>query len=790
MEDDFYTKLDRQLYRINTKADTFRLNRTNESDSLFVSPDNIDPGLFSGGIEMTGGTLQSYKFRSGAIGWNINPDGTAEFQNVNIGTKVITIDTSQDIQDAIDTINTAGGGVLRLKAGTYTQTSDITLPSSVQLEGENTSTTKISFSGAYGIVMTGTNVYTTGTLSVNQGSTSVTGSGTTWTAAMIGRQIFISNRWYVIANVGSATSITLASAFADSNVSGGSYRIASVIKDIEIKEITLQSSSGTAISGTDVRDLLLEDVDILSNNKGISLTNFYQIQVIRVAVAASTSNGVELTNGTFFNPQQLASVSNGGSGFVLSTVRSCPFLFCAANANTADGFNITDADNCSFSVEASGNGGQGLEFVSGSDNNKIFDCIVNGNTSDGIKFTATCDNNVVSLSTITSNGAYGVNIAASTCDNTIVDISNIISGNVIDSISDSGSGTQLPNSHIRYFIAAEAITKNNAVYLFQPTTLGTGTIENTHSIDLEASSSQYLQAADSTSLSFTGDLTVEMWVRLESVPSVGQSINLVEKMEDGSGQYSWMIQYEENSGLQFRMLAFSDGTNNLGTATKAHTLSAGTWTHLAFVRTQSSGDWEIFVNGASIGTSDQTSGTIFNSTSDVRVGGQPTLVGGGQTATYFDGMIDDVRIWSSARSSTEIAAYYLQSINTATNLVASWQLNNSLADASGNSNTLTNNGAASFTTTVPWSLGVLGVADANVAGKFAGFIGFALKTVAAGDTTPVSVSGEVKGFSSLSTGTQYYLSDTAGAIATSAGTNSRKVGIATSTTTLLITNVW
>ena len=54
----------------------------------------------------------------------------------------------------------------------------------------------------------------------------------------------------------------------------------------------------------------------------------------------------------------------------------------------------------------------------------------------------------------------------------------------------------------------------------------------------------------------------------------------------------------------------------------------------------------------------------------------------------------------------------------------------------------------------------------------------------------VQLSGEATVFSSLTAGTQYYLSNTRGAIAIAAGTVTRKVGIATSSTALLITDIW
>ena len=66
------------------------------------------------------------------------------------------------------------------------------------------------------------------------------------------------------------------------------------------------------------------------------------------------------------------------------------------------------------------------------------------------------------------------------------------------------------------------------------------------------------------------------------------------------------------------------------------------------------------------------------------------------------------------------------------------------------------------------------------------FIGFALHGATSGDPVIVQVSGVVTGFTGLTAGSTYYLSDTAGAISTSAGSQSRKIGIAINATTILI----
>lgn len=70
------------------------------------------------------------------------------------------------------------------------------------------------------------------------------------------------------------------------------------------------------------------------------------------------------------------------------------------------------------------------------------------------------------------------------------------------------------------------------------------------------------------------------------------------------------------------------------------------------------------------------------------------------------------------------------------------------------------------------------------------FIGFAQSAIATSSAGNIIVSGVVSGFSTLLAGMPYYLGDSFGSTTPSAGTISRKVGISTASTTLLITNIW
>jgi len=78
-------------------------------------------------------------------------------------------------------------------------------------------------------------------------------------------------------------------------------------------------------------------------------------------------------------------------------------------------------------------------------------------------------------------------------------------------------------------------------------------------------------------------------------------------------------------------------------------------------------------------------------------------------------------------------------------------------------------------------------ADASFNNEFANnFIGFATESVSSTESCLVNIGGLDDSQTGLTVGVTYYLSNTSGAIATSAGSQSRKVGLAVSASELLI----
>ena len=117
-----------------------------------------------------------------------------------------------------------------------------------------------------------------------------------------------------------------------------------------------------------------------------------------------------------------------------------------------------------------------------------------------------------------------------------------------------------------------------------------------------------------------------------------------------------------------------------------------------------------------------------------------------------------------------------QGTNTSANSGTTWSANNGALEITYNEiDTVAGQVARTTAATV--------ARDRN-----SGYIGFATAGISTSAQGVIQHTGVVTGFSGLTPGAQYYLSNTLGAISTSAGTVSRKIGRALSSTALLIVN--
>jgi len=229
----------------------------------------------------------------------------------------------------------------------------------------------------------------------------------------------------------------------------------------------------------------------------------------------------------------------------------------------------------------------------------------------------------------------------------------------------------------------------------------------TQSMRLTMASSEYATIADNASLSITGDLTIEAWIKIKSTPANNTNMSLFIKSTVGASNRSYEFWYTNESGvLKLRFYFFSAGTptNYYGNVI-TYTLPVDTWVHVALicdVSAAAASKVEWVIDGVSQGNgtgTDAGSGatSIYNGTAAFRIGQADPVIAG----WYPDAQFSLVRVWSTLRSVSDIAANKCNVLGSTTNLQAEWTLDNTYNDNSGNSNTLTGVNTPTFVTDVP-----------------------------------------------------------------------------------------
>lgn len=354
---------------------------------------------------------------------------------------IISIAPGADIQKAIDAVYASGGGTVVLLTGTHIREESLFVYPNVTLRGETTGTELDFNNSSHGIVVTTTEVAVTGTIGVTNNSTTVTGSGTSFSEELVGLGLFIDGSWNYVLSVDSATQLTLDAEYAGPTQSGLTVVAADVQSNVSIKSLIVRNSMTAGISVSYAYIPILEEVNVYDSTIGIE-SNYveffyidngnvftcgtgivfeetYSCSIRSFLMGDCTGDGIQWTNAGDSTMFDFGIVGCGGNGMTLT---NCDALTCLS-------FTIAD------------NAGKGVEFVSSCDDNQLIGGKVNRNGSDGIKLTATSDRNGFIGLTCDTNTGYGINIAAASCDNNMVSSCALVS-NTAGQISNSGTGTK------------------------------------------------------------------------------------------------------------------------------------------------------------------------------------------------------------------------------------------------------------------------------------------------------------------------------------------------------------
>jgi hypothetical protein len=196
-----------------------------------------------------------------------------------------------------------------------------------------------------------------------------------------------------------------------------------------------------------------------------------------------------------------------------------------------------------------------------------------------------------------------------------------------------------------------------------------------NSLKIEQSSiANYLSIPDPLGNSLNNDMTIEAWIYVPCSYIAGNGYTIIGKGGTSDRSYTLFL---DNHNL--RVVKSSDGTSSTGVSyiTTGSLIQPNTWYHIAMVMSGTSVTF--YVNGA-LAVSVLQTGTafigFFNSATPIAVGGFPD-VSNTQVAPFL-GNIDDLRIWHTARTATEILANYnTELVGNEAGLYCYWKLNES-----------------------------------------------------------------------------------------------------------------
>ena len=155
----------------------------------------------------------------------------------------------------------------------------------------------------------------------------------------------------------------------------------------------------------------------------------------------------------------------------------------------------------------------------------------------------------------------------------------------------------------------------------------------------------YVNVLDDASLNPTSAISVEAWFNATDI--TGQTHPPIVKKTDANAGYALEI----NSGDSMLRFWVNVGGTWISSPASA-ALSTLTWYHA--VGTYDGSTVRLYVDGVEQGTGTAQSGTIAPASNPLRIGTDPANAG-----RYFNGIIDEVRIYNKALSANEIALQYL-----------------------------------------------------------------------------------------------------------------------------------
>jgi hypothetical protein len=186
---------------------------------------------------------------------------------------------------------------------------------------------------------------------------------------------------------------------------------------------------------------------------------------------------------------------------------------------------------------------------------------------------------------------------------------------------------------------------------------------------VQTGAKQFISLPDQATFDLQNQLTVECWVYIPAFPAATAA--LVSK-----GQVAWQLLIQPSGRIQFTTpgVTHSDATADL---VSDRTIPIGEWHHVAATWSFLRKEKVIYIDGLKDVSESNLTGSLTQNDFPVLIASEPTSSGSPPSTTAnFSGRLDEVRIWSSARTEDHIRDNVSRYLNgTEPGLIGVWSFN-------------------------------------------------------------------------------------------------------------------
>lgn len=333
-----------------------------------------------------------------------------------VGGNTVVVGPGENIQVAVQNVASAGGGKVILMPGNYVLASNLWIPSNVTVEGTARDSVIIDCNGSFGVKMNGSLTEAVGTVAVTKGTTTVTGTGTSWTAALEGDWMWLGKYYYQIASVTSTTELELTYGYDGVTIAGDDSIIAKLVNNPQLNKVTVRNATGIGIEADFAMEPILGDVYVYACGVGIDMAYSVWGKIVTYNIENTINAKLYAVTAIWVDTSSF-DYSVSGIGLVLEHVYDCLITNCSMSFNSAAGMDLNYCESV-----------------------RVFATAASDNVGDGIKLSTYNVNCPFLMVKADDNGGYGINISAASNTGTILN-SNTYSGNTSGAYQNLGTGT-------------------------------------------------------------------------------------------------------------------------------------------------------------------------------------------------------------------------------------------------------------------------------------------------------------------------------------------------------------